>query len=541
MALPSNMAFGKIVGRFMRAIGDGSDADRDPDGIPLAGLKIVLTPSADVVRIKDAAPDPVTVFAESIACTTDSEGYVVQADENGDPTNLRGVYVPATDTEWAQAVNLRWTVTIQAGGAAGTQRFSFLVPADSETDLTTVVPVPSNPGSQIPAWEAVVAQANAAANRAEEAVAAGLETVNVTGADELTVRHGWSYEVNGASTPSLSLAGDLGSQVALFWFGDSGSVEGVSVEPGSAWVAVLLSSGWKLYPVAETPSDVTPPTVGTLAASSIQHDRFTLTVSGASDDVALAPSPYRFSTDNGSTWSSWQSGASLVVMGKAASTTYQCKHQVRDAAGNVSTGTAVPVTTLAVDLYPSWSVYDTFSGVADGTPIAGRVTEKGGLSWSRVDMSQGGAYAAGVISDGALLNTTSALSTWDASVVMPTSDMEVLIDYDVASTAEARACVVVAGTSTADVVSVGVQNNGTLITVRGGVTILTLAGVTSGIPTSGEMTVKIEGDQLTVTTSAGVATATVPIDTHWTGTGTRAGVAARAQGARIDNFRAREV
>ena len=76
----------------------------------------------------------------------------------------------------------------------------------------------------------------------------------------------------------------------------------------------------------------------------------TLTVVGAMDDEgrgALAAKPYSFSTDDGTTWSAYQAAATLDVTGLTAETEYACVHRVKDAAGNVATGTAVVVTTTA--------------------------------------------------------------------------------------------------------------------------------------------------------------------------------------------------
>lgn len=93
--------------------------------------------------------------------------------------------------------------------------------------------------------------------------------------------------------------------------------------------------------------DTTPPVPGTLTASSITQTGFSLAVSGASDDTALHAAPYRFTTNGGTTWSAWQSSALYAASGLTAATVYQCQHEVRDAAGNVASGTVVPVTTSA--------------------------------------------------------------------------------------------------------------------------------------------------------------------------------------------------
>ena len=96
-----------------------------------------------------------------------------------------------------------------------------------------------------------------------------------------------------------------------------------------------------------TPADVTAPTVGTLAGSAETLDGFTLTASGAADETALHAQPYRFSTDDGTAYTAWQTSPVYAATGLDAGTAYTCKHQTRDAAENVSTGMAVVVTTVA--------------------------------------------------------------------------------------------------------------------------------------------------------------------------------------------------
>lgn len=97
--------------------------------------------------------------------------------------------------------------------------------------------------------------------------------------------------------------------------------------------------------------DVTDPTAGTLTSSNITSTTFDLTVSGAADETALHAQPYRFSTDNGSSWSPYQASPVFNVTGKVASTAYTCVHETRDAAGNTSLGSSIVVNTLAAFNY----------------------------------------------------------------------------------------------------------------------------------------------------------------------------------------------
>ena len=99
--------------------------------------------------------------------------------------------------------------------------------------------------------------------------------------------------------------------------------------------------------VTVTDQDQTDPVVGTLAASAVTATTMTLTVTGASDTGGLDAEPYRFSTDGGVTWTEWQTAAAYDVTGLTASTTYYCRHETRDAAGNIATGAVISQATTA--------------------------------------------------------------------------------------------------------------------------------------------------------------------------------------------------
>ena len=138
------------------------------------------------------------------------------------------------------------------------------------------------------------------------------------------------------------------------------TIEGVSFAAGSyiferdsgvygGWTYRTLDTATQVAPSPES----VPPTAGTLASSAITETGFTLTVSGAADETALAAAPYAFSTDDGGSWTAYQSSAVYAVTGKTAAPAYQCKHRDKDPAGNVTVGTAITVTTSAASLAPS--------------------------------------------------------------------------------------------------------------------------------------------------------------------------------------------
>lgn len=132
--LPENMSYGRVVGRFLHAIGDGpADVDEFPDGLPAQGT-VTFTPSAAWLLDLSAAPVPVTVYPGPITCTLDAEGYLVG------PQATRGVWLVSTDDPDLNPTGWTYNVTVSILGK-GTRSFSIAVPAGSEQDLTTLTPV----------------------------------------------------------------------------------------------------------------------------------------------------------------------------------------------------------------------------------------------------------------------------------------------------------------------------------------------------------------------------------------------------------------
>lgn len=120
-------------------------------------------------------------------------------------------------------------------------------------------------------------------------------------------------------------------------------------------------------------TDTTPPNPGTLSVI-VDATWADLTVAGATDDHGITG--YAFSSDNGTTWSTWQTAPTARLEGLTASTEYTFRHRVRDADLNVSEGGAVVQSTLAG---PFLGATDGFTG-AEGS-IIGRTTETGGRTW----------------------------------------------------------------------------------------------------------------------------------------------------------------
>ena len=205
----------------------------------------------------------------------------------------------------------------------------------------------------------------------------GTVTLDSTGAPirEFFTTGATTFKANGADTL-------ISSFTALVWRRNA----------QGSWGYQVVQDAW----TTPTPTpDTTAPVAGTLAVT-VTDVKADLTVSGASDDRGSVQ--YSFSKDNGATWTTYQDSASYTFTGLTASTAYTFRHRVKDAANNVTTGTAVSKTTAAtppVDpstLYPNAAVIDTFTvNAADGTRLVNydtatstatqRTTEKGGLKW----------------------------------------------------------------------------------------------------------------------------------------------------------------
>ena len=168
MALPSNLSFGTVTGRFVRAVIDSADPDRDPDGVPISGLSIRFTAPAGIFKDRTATP-PVTILVDPILASTNEDGILVG------PDGQEGIKLLATDDPDLEPTGWTWNVSIAASNASvnfKTISFNITLPSGSTQDLTTAIPVPSNPGGAIADWLAVTNQVETAR---DEAVAASVE------------------------------------------------------------------------------------------------------------------------------------------------------------------------------------------------------------------------------------------------------------------------------------------------------------------------------------------------------------------------------
>lgn len=139
-ALPTNIGYGTVVGRFLAVVADGIDGDNAPDGVPLAGT-VVFTPSVSVALVASVAPT--TLALTPIRASLDGEGYLYQ---NGS----RGVTLLATDSTAVNPLDFTYRVSFEDltvnDEPFQMPGYHIKVPAGVETDLTKATPVAYSEG-----------------------------------------------------------------------------------------------------------------------------------------------------------------------------------------------------------------------------------------------------------------------------------------------------------------------------------------------------------------------------------------------------------
>lgn len=172
---PSPITTFNVVGRLVKAVGDGADVDSNPDVMPIVGAKIMFTPSLDppIFRVPTAVP-PVTVFQETVMATTDADGFLRDLDDPAEGVTLAyGGDPNIIPTGWT------WLVQIDVGGNFPIITGTIHGNPNKPVDIADVLPLPPNPGDQLTPWLKAVVEATTARDVAV-AAAERLSKVEVT-------------------------------------------------------------------------------------------------------------------------------------------------------------------------------------------------------------------------------------------------------------------------------------------------------------------------------------------------------------------------
>lgn len=498
--LLTKVTYTRVHGRFIVAEGANTDPDADPDDvIPQSGT-VTFTPLVEAVQFAASSP-PVTVSMRPVVCELDAQGYLV------DSNAKRGVWLVSTDD--ADALPNPWGYKVREdfAGVKTPRIYTIAVPAGADIDLASAAPAPGSIGG---------GGSDGGATSSLIVVSGGTVDLDNTKPDGYLI----GYKV----TATTTIEGVSFAAGSYIFERDSGVSGG--------WTKRTIAAG-----VAFSTSDAVAPTAGTLAGSAITDTTFTLTVTGASDAVGLHASPYSFSTDNGATWSAYQSSAVYNAAGKTASTAYQCRHRVKDAAGNVSTGTAITVTTTAAVLP---SVTENFNRT-DGTTLNGLTTTTGGATMiSPARSVNAGDNATNATTVGNKVTVPGGTSNEGRSIAILTSqqDYEASFDYGFATASSAfqariavRAAVPDDTTNASNSVILVVKGDGTIGWESSGVSGTQSLG--SGAPMTGNLKLRCVG----TTVSAFIDG--VQVGSSWTQskTGGYAVAGVYNIGSSMDNFK----
>lgn len=225
---------------------------------------------------------------------------------------------------------------------------------------------------------------------------------------------------------------------------DPGEEVTVTATAQEGYDLVGTSSWSHTFPAAPAPPDTTAPTPGTLAVTGTGDagTTRTLTVTGASDAGGLHAQPYRFSTNGGTTWSTYQTSNAFTT-GALTAGTYQPRVMVRDAAGNTATASAADFTVAVPD------ATETFDR-PDDTTLSSVPTTTGGLIWAADTTGSGAANITGTNlpqtgkTFGGKFATASSANR-AAILQLGQSEAEISFDYDVSDNPSSRIRIGVAG------------------------------------------------------------------------------------------------
>ena len=150
-ALPDDLAYGYVTGRFVLAVGDGTDVDVLPDARPATKLTVTFTPAQVMHRVATPAT---TVLRAPTPCQVGDDGYLRETDAadgtvgDDDPPPppgvwlITGVYRVTFGGLSTHAIPAAFDIEVTAAHTEA-----------SPLDLTTAAPVVPTPAAPVNALE----------------------------------------------------------------------------------------------------------------------------------------------------------------------------------------------------------------------------------------------------------------------------------------------------------------------------------------------------------------------------------------------------
>lgn len=283
MALPTNLKYGIVTGKFITAKADNNDVDREPQIVPVPGVMAEFTPDTDRPVITDAV-DGFTIFLDTIYGVTNAAGILVPADplnpDQPDPTQtgILGVPLIAPASSAIEPANWTWRVKITTPNA-GELAFSFPL-TDAGGDLASLIPATPTPGTDLANWTAIVSTVQSALNNTLAARDEALDAVESgTG--------GAVDSVNGQTGVIVLTAASVGAQPAGSYAAASHTHASTGISDSTTIGRSVLTAASQA--AARTAIDAQPAgsyqAAGSYAAASHTH-----TATAISDSTAVGRS-----------------------------------------------------------------------------------------------------------------------------------------------------------------------------------------------------------------------------------------------------------
>lgn len=130
-ALPPAVGYGRVTGKIVAAIPDGSDVGSLPDAATIPGLAITFTARADRVTVADTI-----VLPRPVRASFDSTGALYSRE---------GAFVDLVATDVAMTTPWTWNASVTAPGMRGWD-FDFNLPSGAVRDLSTMSPIAVSEG-----------------------------------------------------------------------------------------------------------------------------------------------------------------------------------------------------------------------------------------------------------------------------------------------------------------------------------------------------------------------------------------------------------
>lgn len=129
--LPTEVSYGTVEGKLIKAVVDSGDDDNYPDSVPVLGT-VTFTPRPAVIISASSHP-PVTIIPQATKVTLDSTGaFSVNLIATDDPD--------LNPTDWTYVVSFN-LIGVKYGS------FDMAVPAGEVTNIVTAIPILSNSGN----------------------------------------------------------------------------------------------------------------------------------------------------------------------------------------------------------------------------------------------------------------------------------------------------------------------------------------------------------------------------------------------------------